>query len=91
MLPARVGTLVVGAGPTGLGAATRLEQYGEDWLLLDDQAVAGGLAGTDTTAEGFLFDLGCVGAGTQDLSYGDCIQRPCHFFSKTVVDWKRVG
>ena len=28
--------LVVGAGPTGLGAATRLNQHGiKDWLLID--------------------------------------------------------
>ena len=32
----QVGVLVVGAGPTGLGAATRLHQHGlQDWLLID--------------------------------------------------------
>lgn len=32
----QVGVLIVGAGPTGLGAATRLEQHGlKDWLILD--------------------------------------------------------
>ncbi len=32
----QVGVLIVGAGPTGLGAATRLHQHGyDDWLLLD--------------------------------------------------------
>ena len=32
----QVAVLVVGAGPTGLGAATRLEQHGlKDWLLID--------------------------------------------------------
>ena len=32
----QVGVLIVGAGPTGLGAATRLQQHGfEDWLLLE--------------------------------------------------------
>lgn len=31
-----VGVLVIGAGPTGLGAATRLNQLGyDDWLLID--------------------------------------------------------
>ncbi|GMH44071.1 hypothetical protein BSKO_12005 [Bryopsis sp. KO-2023] len=51
--------LVVGAGPTGLGAATRLEQLGfEDWLMVDVAEEAGGLACTDETKEGFLFDMG---------------------------------
>lgn len=28
--------LVIGAGPTGLGAATRLHQHGkQDWLMVD--------------------------------------------------------
>ena len=32
----QVGVLVIGAGPTGLGAATRLHQHGlKDWLLID--------------------------------------------------------
>lgn len=32
----QVGVLIIGAGPTGLGAATRLQQHGlTDWLLID--------------------------------------------------------
>lgn len=32
----QVGVLVIGAGPTGLGAATRLQQHGlTDWLIID--------------------------------------------------------
>jgi cation diffusion facilitator CzcD-associated flavoprotein CzcO len=32
----QVSVLVVGAGPTGLGAATRLEQHGLDnWMIVD--------------------------------------------------------
>ena len=56
--------LILGAGPTGLGAATRLHQQqveaggDRDWLLVDKFAEAGGLACTDTTEEGFLFDMG---------------------------------
>ena len=50
--------VIIGAGPTGLGAATRLNQLGkEDWLLLDAFQEAGGLACTDVTSEGFLFDM----------------------------------
>ena len=54
-----VDILIVGAGPTGLGAATRLMQLGHaDWLMVDSSPAAGGLARTDTTPEGFLFDMG---------------------------------
>ena len=90
-LPTTVGVLIVGAGPTGLGAATRLHQQGKtDWALIDQArrpgplpaaqqrrcggcllresrvllslraqaSEAGGLACTDCTPEGFLFDMG---------------------------------
>eukprot|EP00889_Picochlorum_renovo_P005952 jgi/Picre1/32982/NNA_008309.t1 len=54
-----VGVLILGSGPTGLGAATRLNQLGKtDWLLVDKEKEAGGLACTDVTPEGFLFDMG---------------------------------
>ncbi|WPT17861.1 hypothetical protein PSENEW3_00005863 [Picochlorum sp. SENEW3] len=54
-----VGVLILGSGPTGLGAATRLNQLGKtDWLLVDKEREAGGLACTDVTPEGFLFDMG---------------------------------
>ena len=56
---AQVGVLIVGAGPTGLGAATRLHQHGKtDWLLIDQAPEPGGLACTDVTPEGSLFDMG---------------------------------
>jgi protoporphyrinogen oxidase len=55
----KVQTLIIGAGPTGLGAAKRLEQLkNTDYLLVDSFEDAGGLASTDTTKEGFLFDVG---------------------------------
>lgn len=66
----KVSVLILGAGPTGLGAATRLHQHARagsgstqttastDWLLVDQVAEAGGLACTDKTEEGFLFDMG---------------------------------
>jgi hypothetical protein len=41
-----------------LGAASRLLQLKkEDWLLVDAFSEAGGLACTDLTSEGFLFDM----------------------------------
>ncbi|KAF4694896.1 hypothetical protein FOZ62_014994 [Perkinsus olseni] len=54
-----VDILVIGAGPTGLGAATRLNQHGvHSWVLVEAESEAGGLACTDETPEGFLFDKG---------------------------------
>ena len=55
----KVDILIVGAGPTGLGAATRLQQHNHaSWLLVEAEQEAGGLACTDVTSEGFLFDMG---------------------------------
>lgn len=43
----------------GLGAATRFNQLRhDDWLLIESSSEAGGLACTDITSEGFLFDMG---------------------------------
>ncbi|MFQ5668096.1 MAG: protoporphyrinogen/coproporphyrinogen oxidase [Candidatus Binatia bacterium] len=54
-----VETLIVGAGPTGLGAAWRLAQLGcEDWYLCEAEATAGGLASSVTDEHGFTWDLG---------------------------------
>lgn len=54
-----VDVLVVGAGPTGLGAAKRLQHTNQaSWLIVDSNETPGGLASTDTTPEGFLFDVG---------------------------------
>jgi thioredoxin reductase len=40
-LDLQVGVLIIGAGPTGLGAATRLHQHGlKDWLLIDQVKTA---------------------------------------------------
>ena len=55
----KIDILIIGAGPTGLGAATRLKQHKyDDWLLVDAFNEAGGLACTDITPEGFLYDMG---------------------------------
>ncbi|KAJ5137273.1 hypothetical protein N7526_003506 [Penicillium atrosanguineum] len=54
-----VDVLVIGAGPTGLGAAKRLNQInGPSWLIIDSNEIPGGLASTDVTPEGFLYDVG---------------------------------
>lgn len=51
--------LIIGAGPTGLGAAYRLRQLGiNDLLVIERDAYAGGLATTFTDERGFLWDIG---------------------------------
>ncbi len=50
--------LVVGAGPTGLGAAQRFDELGVDWHLVEAAADAGGLAGSFTDEAGFTWDYG---------------------------------
>ena len=50
-----VDVLVIGAGPTGLGAAKRLNQINDQsWMIVDSNEVPGGLASTDVTREGFV-------------------------------------
>jgi protoporphyrinogen oxidase len=51
--------LILGAGPTGLGAARRLQELGRpDWLLLEGSSHAGGLAASFTDEQGFTWDIG---------------------------------
>lgn len=51
--------VVLGAGPTGLGAAWRLAEHGHhDWLLVDAAQRAGGLSMSVVDDAGFTWDLG---------------------------------
>jgi protoporphyrinogen oxidase len=51
--------LIVGAGPTGLGAAWRLHELGHHaWKLIDVSDVPGGLAASFVDERGFTWDLG---------------------------------
>ncbi|MHC4470361.1 MAG: protoporphyrinogen/coproporphyrinogen oxidase [Planctomycetota bacterium] len=50
--------LVVGAGPTGIGAALRLEERGRAPLLLESSPWFGGLASSFVDEKGFTWDLG---------------------------------
>lgn len=55
--PGRV--VILGAGPTGLGAAYRLHEAGvESFTLLEAQDHPGGLASTYVDDEGFFWDVG---------------------------------
>jgi len=51
--------LIIGAGPTGLGAAHRLKELGEnDYILLEQNTYAGGLATSFKDDAGFTWDIG---------------------------------
>lgn len=51
--------LILGAGPTGLGAATRLQELGHtDWELWEQDAEPGGLSRSFVDEHGFTWDLG---------------------------------
>ena len=51
--------LIIGAGPTGLGAAFSLFDSGiSDWILLEAGSSAGGLAGSAVDEFGFTWDFG---------------------------------
>ena len=53
-----VDVLVIGAGPTGMGAAYRLADLNADWLLVEATDAPGGMAGSTTDAHGFTWDFG---------------------------------
>lgn len=51
--------VIVGAGPTGLGAAWRLAERGHtNWALCESASHAGGLASSVVDPQGFTWDLG---------------------------------
>ncbi len=50
--------IIVGGGLAGLACATRLEQSGVDWLLLEASDLPGGRVATEITPEGFRLDRG---------------------------------
>jgi len=51
--------VIIGSGPTGLGAAFRLQELGHsNFVMLDQAAQAGGLARSDVDDEGFVWDYG---------------------------------
>jgi protoporphyrinogen oxidase len=50
---------IIGAGPTGIGAAYRLLEHGcNDWLIVEGAKSAGGLASSVIDENGFVWDMG---------------------------------
>ena len=51
--------LIIGTGPTGLGAGYRLKELGyRNFLLVDRHPYIGGLAASFTDPKGFTWDIG---------------------------------
>jgi protoporphyrinogen oxidase len=51
--------VILGGGPTGLGAAWRLHELGHsEWTLIESSSYAGGLASSFQDAAGFTWDIG---------------------------------
>lgn len=50
--------LVIGAGPTGIGAAHNLARRCEEYLLIDSEPRPGGLASSAVDPNGFTWDMG---------------------------------
>lgn len=63
--------LIIGGGPTGLGAATRLQEKGLDWALLEAENFFGGLAHSFKDEKGFTWDCG----GHVQFSHYDTFDR----------------
>ncbi|KAJ3480460.1 hypothetical protein NLG97_g8066 [Lecanicillium saksenae] len=74
MVDSEVDVLVIGAGPTGLGAAKRLQQLNSaSWHIVDANETPGGLASTDVTPEGFLYDVGGHVIFSHYKYFDDCL------------------
>ncbi|KAI9856757.1 MAG: hypothetical protein M1813_008794 [Trichoglossum hirsutum] len=89
-----VDVLVIGAGPTGLGAAKRLNQInGPSWLIVDSNETPGGLASTDVTPEGFLYDVGGHVIFSHYKYFDDCIDealpRPDDWYTHQRISYVR--
>ncbi len=63
--------LIIGGGPTGLGAATRLQEKDLDWTLLEAESHFGGLAHSFVDDQGFTWDCG----GHVQFSHYDTFDR----------------
>lgn len=51
--------VIIGAGPTGLGAGYRLRELGyENFVILEARNKVGGLASSEKSANGFTYDIG---------------------------------
>jgi protoporphyrinogen oxidase len=58
-MPDQKRIVIIGAGPTGLGAGYRLKEVGhENFVMLEARNKVGGLASSEKSANGFTYDIG---------------------------------
>jgi protoporphyrinogen oxidase len=58
-MPDQKRIVIIGAGPTGLGAGYRLREIGyQNFLILEARNKVGGLASSEKSANGFTYDIG---------------------------------
>jgi protoporphyrinogen oxidase len=73
--------VILGAGPTGLGAAHRLVELGyDDFIVIERENSLGGLASSRVDDQGFTWDLG----GHVQYSHYEYFDR---VMDRTVKDW----
>ncbi|HMP90943.1 MAG TPA: NAD(P)-binding protein [Kiritimatiellia bacterium] len=85
--------LIIGAGPTGLGAAWRLHERGvTDWLLIDQNPYPGGLAASFRDDRGFMWDF-AVHVAHSHYHYFDALMDtllPDGFYHHQRKSWVRL-
>lgn len=67
--------LVIGAGPTGIGAAVRLRERGIEHFVVDAADRVGGMAASHTDDHGFTWDLGGHVIHSHFQDFDDAISR----------------
>jgi protoporphyrinogen oxidase len=68
--------IILGAGPTGLGAGYRLQELGHsNFVLYDRNPYVGGLAHSFTDAQGFTWDIGGHVMFSHYKYYDQCFER----------------
>jgi protoporphyrinogen oxidase len=75
-LPDNPRIVIIGAGPTGLGAGYRLDELGyDDWVILEANDYVGGLATSFTSENGFTYDVGGHVMFSHYPYYDDLVER----------------
>jgi len=69
--------IIIGAGPTGLGAACRLQELGANWILFEKNPYVGGLSAS-FEKDGFLWDVGGHVLFSHYQKYDDFLNRIIH-------------
>ena len=79
--------VVIGGGPTGLGACIRLQQMGhKNWTLIDKSTYTGGLSGSFLDDNGFLWDVGGHVIFSHYNYFNDLIDQGVLAYAKHVKD-----